>query len=68
MWLLGFELRTFRRAVSALNCRVISPALLSVLIWELKHARALQFFGNKEGNIASAPKKYFYNEELAIYL
>jgi hypothetical protein len=27
MWLLGFELRTFGRAVSALNHGVISPAL-----------------------------------------
>jgi hypothetical protein len=27
MWLLGIELRTSRRAVSALNCRAISPAL-----------------------------------------
>jgi hypothetical protein len=27
MWLLGFELKTFRRAVSALNSWVISPAL-----------------------------------------
>jgi hypothetical protein len=26
MWLLGIELRTFRRAVSALNCWAISPA------------------------------------------
>jgi hypothetical protein len=26
MWLLGFELRTFRRAVSALNPGAISPA------------------------------------------
>jgi hypothetical protein len=26
MWLLGFELRTFRRAVSVLNCWAISPA------------------------------------------
>jgi hypothetical protein len=26
MWLLGFELRTFGRAVSALNCWAISPA------------------------------------------
>ena len=26
MWLLGFELRTFRRAVSALTCWAISPA------------------------------------------
>ena len=26
MCLLGFELRTFGRAVSALNCRAISPA------------------------------------------
>jgi hypothetical protein len=26
MWLLGFELRTFRRAVSALNLWAISPA------------------------------------------
>jgi hypothetical protein len=31
MWLLGFELRTFRRAVSALNHRAISPALFLVL-------------------------------------
>jgi hypothetical protein len=29
MWLLGFELRTFGRAVSALNCGAISPALVS---------------------------------------
>jgi hypothetical protein len=28
MWLLGFELRTFRRAVGALNRWAISPALL----------------------------------------
>jgi hypothetical protein len=27
MWLLGFELRTFRRTVGALNHRAISPAL-----------------------------------------
>ena len=27
MWLLGFELRAFRRAVSALTCRAILPAL-----------------------------------------
>jgi hypothetical protein len=26
MWLLGFELRTFGRAVGALNCWAISPA------------------------------------------
>jgi hypothetical protein len=26
MWLLGFELKTFRRAVSALNHCAISPA------------------------------------------
>jgi hypothetical protein len=28
MWLLGFELRTFGRAVGALNYRAISPALI----------------------------------------
>ena len=28
MWLLGIELRTFRRGVTALNCRAISPAIL----------------------------------------
>jgi hypothetical protein len=28
MWLLGFELRTFRRTVSALNCCAISPYYL----------------------------------------
>jgi hypothetical protein len=28
MWLLGFELRTSRRAVSALNHEAISPALI----------------------------------------
>jgi hypothetical protein len=32
MWLLGFELRAFGRAVSALNCRAISPAP-GILFW-----------------------------------
>jgi hypothetical protein len=37
MWLLGIELRTFRRAVSALNCGAISPAWqISNLLKELK--------------------------------
>ena len=31
MWLLGIELRTFRRTVSALNCWAISPAPRMVL-------------------------------------
>jgi hypothetical protein len=32
MWLLGFELRTFGRAVSALNPWIISPAPRSCLV------------------------------------
>jgi hypothetical protein len=32
MWMLGFELRTSGRAVSALNCRAISPAQHGVLL------------------------------------
>jgi hypothetical protein len=40
MWLLGIELRTSGRAVSALNCSVISPAtpppfLSEVLLYSL---------------------------------
>jgi hypothetical protein len=32
MWFLGFEFRTFGRAVSALNCSAISPAPLRLFL------------------------------------
>jgi hypothetical protein len=35
MWLLGFELMTFKRAVSAFNHRAISPAQTQVLLSHL---------------------------------
>jgi hypothetical protein len=38
MWLLGIELRTSARAVSALNCQAISPAPKFLLFWRLEVA------------------------------
>jgi hypothetical protein len=35
MWLLGIELRTFRRAVSALTCWALSPALVLPFLRDL---------------------------------
>jgi hypothetical protein len=36
MWLLGFELRTFRRAICALNHWAISPALAAELLMSVE--------------------------------
>jgi hypothetical protein len=47
MWLLGFELRTSRRVVSALSCWVISPAPCLVF---LKHFSLTKTYSEKETN------------------
>jgi hypothetical protein len=41
MWLLGIELRTSGRAVGALNCWAISPALLLPFILSQGHTKLL---------------------------
>jgi hypothetical protein len=42
MWLLEFELRTFRRAVSALTCWAISPALQDIFLIDVGAFSPLQ--------------------------